>query len=73
MGKPDVLVRDLGTAWVFSPATDEAKAWFKANIVMDGLWARHWDGGEFAVSKDGGADRLDQILASDLTIGGSHD
>jgi hypothetical protein len=71
MGAPDVLMRGLENLWVFTPQTPQAKAWIKDNFQPEGLLARDWDGGGFAISKD--SDALEKFLTSGLTFGGSHD
>lgn len=73
MDRPDVLVKDLGTLWVVSPQTNQARDWINANIAVDRSLDWNWNGGEFAVDKSGSGDVFDKIFASDLTIGGSHD
>jgi hypothetical protein len=44
----DVIVKDVGAVWLFTPVSDEAKEWFKENVLAE-PW--QWRGPSLAADR----------------------
>jgi len=66
MAKPDILVDDCGSVFMFTPVSILAREWVDENLNLDG-W--QWQGASFAVEHRFAVPLADGMKSDGLKVG----